>query len=100
MFKKKCFLVICSMLVFTRVCFAAATVDVNQADQAALDGIRGVGPRLSQTILDERKKGGNFKDWLDLEQRVKGIKKKSAVRLSNAGLTVDGHSHKAVGQPK
>lgn len=72
--------------------FAAAQVDVNKADQAALDGIKGIGPKTSSAILDERKKGGNFKDWADLEKRVKGIGSKSAVHLSDAGLTVNGQT--------
>ena len=72
--------------------FAFAQVDVNKADQAALDGIKGIGPKMSQRVLDERKKGGDFKDWNDLQSRVKGIKEKSATRLSNAGLTVNGQS--------
>ncbi|MFT5587911.1 MAG: competence protein ComEA [Bradyrhizobium sp.] len=93
---KKCLLAIASMLLVAGVCHAAANVDVNQADQAALDGIKGVGPRMSQAILDERQKGGKFKNWADLEQRVKGIKKKSAVRLSGVGLTVNGNPRKDI----
>lgn len=69
---------------------AYAEVDVNKADQAALDGVRGIGPKTSGAILDERKKGGEFKDWTDLESRVKGVGEKSAVKLSEAGLTVNG----------
>ncbi len=75
---------------------AAVQVDVNKADQAALDGIKGIGPKTSSAILDERKKGGNFKDWADLEKRVKGIGPKSALHLSDAGLTVNGQT-KSVG---
>ena len=71
---------------------AWAQVDVNKADQAALEGVQGVGPSLSKKILDARKMGGNFKDWNDLEGRVAGIKNKSAARLSKAGLTVEGKS--------
>jgi competence protein ComEA len=97
---KKCLVAIASMLVLASACLAAANVDVNQADQAALDGIKGVGPRMSQAILDERQKGGKFKNWADLEQRVKGIKKKSAIRLSDAGLTVDGQARKAIAPAK
>jgi competence protein ComEA len=69
---------------------ALAEVDVNKADQAALDGVRGIGPAMSKRILDERQKGGSFKDWNDLESRVKGIKDKSALKLSGNGLTVNG----------
>lgn len=69
--------------------FAFAQVDVNKADQAALDGVKGIGPATSKKILDERSKGGAFKDWPDLEKRVKGIGAKNAVKLSQAGLTVN-----------
>jgi competence protein ComEA len=69
---------------------AFAQVDVNKADQAALDGVKGIGPKMSKTILDERKKGGEFKDWADFQGRVKGVGEKNAVRLSDAGLNVNG----------
>lgn len=71
---------------------AFAQVDVNKADQPALDGVKGIGPKMSTAILDERKKGGEFKDWADLENRVKGVGEKNAVRLSDAGLTVNGQA--------
>jgi competence protein ComEA len=70
--------------------FAFAQVDVNKADQAALDSVKGIGPKTSKTIVDERKKGGDFKDWADFEKRVKGVGEKSAAKLSDAGLTVNG----------
>jgi len=70
---------------------AWAQVDVNKADEAALDSIRGLGPAKTKAILEERKKG-DFKDWADLEQRVKGIGEKSALKLSQAGLQVNGKS--------
>ena len=72
--------------------FAFAQVDVNKADQAALDSIKGIGPKISKTIVDERKKGGNFKDWTDFENRVKGIGDKNSSKLSQAGLMVNGQS--------
>lgn len=72
--------------------FAFAQVDVNKADQAALDGIKGIGPAKSKAIIDERKRGGNFKDWDDFEKRVKGIGDKNSSTLSQAGLTVNGQS--------
>jgi competence protein ComEA len=84
---KKLFLGIALLVSFAS---AFAQVEVNKADQATLEGLRGVGPKLSKAILDERKKAGEFKDWSDLESRVKGVGDKSAVRLSNAGLTVNG----------
>ena len=69
---------------------AFAQVDVNKADTAALDGVKGVGPAMSKAILTEREKGGQFKDWADFQQRVKGVGEKKAVKLSEAGLQVNG----------
>jgi competence protein ComEA len=69
--------------------FAFAQVDVNKADAAALDSVKGIGPAKSTAILAERKKGP-FKDWADFEQRVKGVGGKNAVKLSQAGLQVNG----------
>ncbi len=78
---------------------ALAAVEVNSADQAALDGIAGVGPSTSKAIIAERAKHGNYKDWADLEQRVKGIGERNAVKLSAAGLTVNGQSYTAPAKP-
>src|ERR1035437_8947424 len=87
MFKK---LLLAIAVFIATMSFAFAEVDVNKGDQAALDGIKGIGPKISQAILDERKKGGNFKDWADFEKRVKGIGPKNSIKLSQAGLTVNG----------
>lgn len=78
--------------------FAFASVDVNKADQAALNSIKGIGPTTSQAILDARKKDGNFKDWNDLQKRVKGIGEKSSEKFSKAGLTVNGVSKEKAGK--
>jgi len=82
------------------LCTAAAfaAVDINKGDQAALEGVKGIGPAMSTRILDERKKS-NFKDWPDLISRVKGIGEGNALRYSDAGLTVNGEAFKA-GTPK
>ena len=90
---KKMLLSVVALVASTGLAFAQ--VDVNKADQAALDSVKGIGPKVSKTILDERKKGGDFKDWADFEMRVKGVGEKSAVRLSNAGLTVNGQPRTA-----
>jgi competence protein ComEA len=87
MFKK--LLLVLAALIAT-MGFAFAQVEANKADQAALDGIKGIGPKMSKTIIDERKKNGDFKDWSDFENRVKGVKEKRAAKLSEAGLTVNG----------
>ena len=70
--------------------FSMAQVDANHADQAALDGIKGLGPTTSKAIISERNAHGKFKDWADFECRVKGISGKKSVRLSQSGLTVNG----------
>jgi competence protein ComEA len=84
---------------FLSMSFAWAQVDVNKADQAALDGIKGIGPSTSKAILEERKKGGDFKDWDDLQKRVKGVGEKSSEKLSQAGLTVNGVPKSAATKP-
>ncbi len=68
---------------------AWAAVDVNKATDAELDGLKGVGPSLSRRILDARTEAA-FKDWPDFMSRVKGVKEKTAARLSAEGLTVNG----------
>jgi competence protein ComEA len=75
--------------------FAFAQVDVNKADAAALDGVKGVGPSMSKTILAERSKG-EFKDWADFQKRVKGVGDKTAIKLSQAGLQVNGKAKEGV----
>ena len=87
MFKK---LLLAVITLVASIGFAFAQVDVNKADQAALDGIKGVGPKMSKAIIDERTKGGEFKDWADFEKRVKGIGDKNSSKLSQSGLTVNG----------
>jgi competence protein ComEA len=83
------------VLPLTGLGFALAQVEVNKADQAAFDGIKGIGPSTSIAIIAERGKGGGFKDWADFQARVKGVGEKSAIRLSEAGLTVNGLSKPA-----
>ena len=92
MFKKMLPLIVATCAVFFMRA-ATAAVEINTADQAQLDSVAGVGPSTSRAILEERKKNGHFKDWNDLEQRVRGIGERNSVKLSAAGLTVNGQSH-------
>mgnify|MGYP003857327149 CR=1 FL=1 len=87
MFKK---ILMTTALLFSLSSFAA--VDVNKANAADLDGIKGIGPSLSGKILKERNKG-NFKDWPDLMHRVSGMGEKSSAKLSAQGLTVNGSAY-------
>lgn len=74
------------------VAAASAAVDINKADQAELEKVKGIGPSLSQRILDERGKRA-FKDWADVIERLKGVGAGSAARLSAGGLTVGGNAY-------
>ena len=74
---------------------AQAAVEVNKASQADLETLRGVGPGLSGKIIEARK-GGEFRNWQDLVERVSGIGPASAAKLSQAGLTVTGTAYASV----
>ena len=69
----------------------AGAIEVNQANEAELDGVRGFGPPTTARILQERAKAP-FANWADLMRRVKGIKPKQAAKLSEAGLRVNGRA--------
>lgn len=79
---------------------AHAAVEINSADQAALESIQGLGPSKVKAILAERKKNGPFKDSADLHERVKGIGEKTVVRLMGHGLMINGQSTVTTGAPK
>jgi competence protein ComEA len=81
------------LALFAAAAFAA--VDVNKATAAELDGVKGIGAGISGKILEERKKG-NFKDWNDLIERVKGIGEGNAAKFSAEGMTVNGAAFKGV----
>ncbi len=75
---------------------AHAATDANKASRAELEAVPGVGPSLSERILEARKTS-EFRNWDDLVDRVVGIGPRSADRLSKAGLTINGSSYKAAG---
>lgn len=87
---KKLMLAIATLVASMNLAFAQ--VDVNKADASALDSVKGVGPAMSKAIIDERTKGGPFKDWSDFQKRVKGVGDKRGAKLSQAGLQVNGQS--------
>jgi competence protein ComEA len=84
---------ILALVVMLYATLSFAAVDVNKATAAELDGIKGIGPATSTKIMDERKKG-NFKDWNDFIERVKGVGEGNAAKFSAEGLTVDGAGFK------
>lgn len=71
--------------------FAFAAVDINSADAAGLDAIKGVGPAKAKAIIEERKKNGPFKSLDDVSARVKGIGEKTVAGWKKDGsVTVGG----------
>lgn len=70
------------------------TTDLNLANQAELEMIKGIGPQLSERILTERAQG-RFESWEDFIARMKGIGPSHATRLSAAGLRVAGQPYSA-----
>jgi competence protein ComEA len=85
-------LMLCVALVLSLSAGFASAVEVNTADQAALESVKGIGPVHAKAIIDERTKNGPFKDADDLANRVKGIGQKSVKNLEAAGLTINGSS--------
>ena len=65
----------------------AWALEVNQATEAELDGLRGLGPAFTRRILAERSLRP-FADWPDLMRRVSGMGSVTAQKLSAQGLTV------------
>jgi competence protein ComEA len=82
---KKLLAGLASLLMSMNLAFA---VDVNSASQQELETVKGIGPALSSRIIEERRKGGNFKDLADLESRVKGVGENNAKKFAEGGLTV------------
>ncbi|HEY1608915.1 MAG TPA: helix-hairpin-helix domain-containing protein [Paraburkholderia sp.] len=70
----------------------ASAVEVNTADEATLETVKGIGPAHAKAIIDERTKNGPFRSVDDLVDRVKGIGPKSVQNLEAAGLTINGSS--------
>jgi competence protein ComEA len=68
---------------------AAFALEINQANAAELDSLKGMGPSLSAKVLKART-DGPFKSWTDLRQRVSGLGHTKAQQFSEQGLTVNG----------
>ena len=84
---------ILAILVMLYATLAMAAVDVNKGTEAQLDAIKGIGPVTSKMIVSERKKG-DFKNWEDFIERIKGVGETRAAKLSVEGLTVNGAAYK------
>ncbi|NYT61391.1 DUF655 domain-containing protein [Alcaligenaceae bacterium] len=68
----------------------AIAIDVNSATEEQLRGIRGIGPKTAQIIIEERARGGRYESFEDFSDRVKGIGPKKSAALQASGLTLGG----------
>lgn len=68
---------------------AAAALEINTATRAELERLNGIGVAMAERVLVERAKAP-FRDWDDLQRRVKGIAGARAERLQGQGVTVNG----------
>ena len=55
-------------------------VELNSADQAALEALPGIGPRTAELIIEYRTKNGGFKKVEDL-MNIRGIGERTFLRL-------------------
>ena len=72
--------------------WAGLPVEINQASEIDLDGLRGIGPAMSRQVLAERQSGA-YASWRDLMRRVKGLGERKARALSDEGLRVNGQAY-------
>ena len=80
-------------LVFFILCISSTgwALDINQASEAELDGLRGLGPAFTRRVMAERDTRP-FTDWPDLMRRVSGMGRVTAGKLADQGLTVSGQA--------
>lgn len=71
------------------IALAATPLELNQATQAQLESLAGVGPDLAERLLKARA-DKPFENWGDLRRRVTGVGAKLARKLSDQGLRVRG----------
>lgn len=76
---------------FALLAMGAHALDINQANVAELDGLKGMGPALSAKVLKAREQAP-FQNWQDLMARTSGLRHTKAQQFSDQGLTVNGQS--------
>lgn len=64
-------------------------LEINQANEAELDSIKGMGPAMTRKVLTARA-DKPFTNWKDLMFRVIGIGKNKAQQFSDQGVLVNG----------
>jgi competence protein ComEA len=67
------------------------SLEINQANEAELDSIKGMGPAMTRKVLVARA-DKPFMNWKDLMSRVAGIGKAKAQQFSAQGVLVNGQS--------
>ncbi|MCX8566629.1 MAG: competence protein ComEA helix-hairpin-helix repeat region [Glomeribacter sp. 1016415] len=89
MLKNLLFIVSILTLTFTSVIHSAyAQVDVNAANVATLQSIKGINSVKAEAIVKERDTHGPYQDLADLAARVKGLGQKSVTKLQQQGLVI------------
>jgi competence protein ComEA len=76
-------------LIFLSASTVAAAVEINTASRAELERLNGVGVAMAERVMIERAKSP-FRDWDDLQRRVKGMAGVRIERLQGQGATVNG----------
>ena len=71
-------------------------VELNQATEIDLDGLKGFGPAMTRQVMSERAQLP-FKDWADFRHRIKGLGPHKAAQLSAQGARVNGKPYEAKG---
>lgn len=69
---------LCAMVFWASLALAA--VDLNTADKAALEAVKGIGPKKAEAIIKYRTEHGSFKSVDDLA-KVKGFGKKTVDKI-------------------
>lgn len=71
---------LCAMMFWASMVLAA--VDLNTADKAALESVKGIGPKKAEAIIKYRTEHGPFKS-VDELANVKGFGKKTIDKIRN-----------------
>ena len=75
------------------LCASSHALEINQANAAELDSLRGMGPALSTKVLQAREQRP-FESWRDVMKRVSGFGPAKAQQFSDQGLKVNGQALK------
>jgi len=94
---KKLLVILFAWFSFMGLALAGTPVDLNTANQAQLESVKGIGPAKAKAILEYRAKSGPFKSVDDLDN-IKGFGKKSIDKMRSE-ITVGGGARAADVKP-